>query len=256
MKLLKRSLLILLLIPILGAGGLSILLANPQLVYAQKTMMGQVAIFHNVPLEEEASEVVRAAINQIAQSNLYQPDIQIELCLNENSSYPDLHPFSRGTAYSFWNKAVIYRCQPDFPSHTATFQWPENQYELRTFDLQWLIAHEFMHVLQYNWMPLLAMREPFWKVEGHAEYISRGFKNDGELRRKVSRLLSEKDMPHVGIPVFPLENGTLQNLSYFKYALMFQYLIEVDSLTLEEVFNDLRSEGEVYHAMISWFREY
>ncbi len=138
----------------------------------------------------------------------------------------------------------------------AQTQWEVNNNEVRQFNLTWLLAHEFMHNLQFkanaDYVITTTLGKLNWKLEGHAEYIARAFKNDGKLRGKIDRYLIEESREHSGLPVFASEDGTKQILSYYKYALVIQYLMEIKALDFHEICELEASLDEVYSDMLHW----
>ncbi len=231
-------------------------LLNPSWSYANKTQFDIVSVYHNQPLEVETESVVRNALAIIRTSPLLNEETSLDLCLNDDKVYPHLHPFAGATAYSFSNKTVMYACHPSFNDNTATFKWEVNNYESRTFDLTWLLAHEFTHNLQNQANGFYVLKTTIgkinWKLEGHAEYISRSFKNDQALRRKIENYLIKEKKEHTGIPVFELEDGTKQILSYYKYALVVQYLMEEKGLNFKQLCELEVSLEEAYQEMLEW----
>lgn len=234
-----------------------ILLAlNPNWVYANKTQVDFVTIHHNQPLEEGTEIVIKSAIEIIKTSELFSDDISIDLCLNE-SFYPKLNPLvGKPFAYAMLDKTVLYQCKTNFKNNFFETQWAVNNFELRKFNLTWVLAHEFLHNLQNNTNLKYVIQSTAgtinWKLEGHAEYISRLYKNDGNLKKRIEKFLEEEKIKHNGIPVFQLEDGTQQTLSYFKYSLVIQYLTEQENMTYLEICNDKRTFDECYASMIEW----
>lgn len=251
-KLLKKG--ILSLFSLLGLSVLFwiVVMLHPGIVYANSTQFGQVTVYHDQPLEAETGKVLENALAIMKKSDLYREDISIQLCLNDGSFYPELHPLRGGLAYAFLNKSVIYGSKPDFAEGTSSFQWKINHNELRKADLTWLLAHEFTHNLQWNLDWLFVMKYDFWKGEGYAEYISRQWQNDGKLREKIQQYEDAKNQKHKGIPVFILNNGTIQTQSYFQYAIMTQYLIEQQGMDWDQICKDERTMDEVYSEMLAW----
>ncbi len=227
-------------------------LFNPSLSYAHKTEFGQITVYHNQALATNTENILNDAFSIIKTADLFAPNIQLDLCLNDGTFYPELWIFKGATAYSFLNKGVIYNSQPNFNKNQTTFKWAINNNETRTFNLTWLLAHEFTHCLQYNWDQLFPLKCAFWKSEGHAEYISRQFKNDGRLKEKIQQLKIEEQKEHKGIPVFELADGTFQNLFYFKSAILVQYLMEVELLTFPEIAADSRTVEEIHLTIEQW----
>ena len=130
---------------------------------------------------------------------------------------------------------------------------------MRTFDLTWLLAHEFTHNLQYRAKPIYVLKSTIgilnWKLEGHAEYISRGFKNDGKLKVRIAKYLKEETLEHNGLPVFELEDGTKQILPYFKNALVIQYLMEEKAMDFEAVCELDKNLDSLYAEMLEWYKK-
>jgi len=237
----------------------TVALLNPSMAYSKSTIVENVTIYHNSILQPETKAIVINALNTIKTSEIYNDQSKIELCLNDGSFYPSLHPFASGTAYAFLNKVALYHCQPDFKANTASFQWELNNNELRKFDLTVLLAHEFMHTAQhehnssyYNFSTLGKLN---WKFEGHADYIARQYKQDGALTDKIDKYLFEAQKEHVGIPVFTLEDGTIQNLAYFKYAIVIQYLMEVKELSFDQICKLDIEFDQLFKEMLNWNKQ-
>lgn len=238
----------------------TVLLVNPTIMYSTCTQIDRVKIYHNIALENETEKVIKDALAIIETAEIFSDEIIIELCLNGDSSYPTLLGKIRGgTAYSFLNKAVINYCSPSFEENVAEFQWEINENEVRKMNLTWLLAHEFTHTLQWKSDPYFVLKNisktTSWKLEGYAEYISRQFQNDNKLKDKIHLMLLEERQTHIGIPVFLVKDGTIQNLSYFKYALMNQYLIEEQNFNYHQICRDKRTYNEVYAEMINWSKD-
>lgn len=234
------------------------LFLNPNYLYANSTTIENVTIHHNKDLAPEASVIVNNALEIIKSSALYDKDFSIDFCLNDNAIYPKLHPLASGIAYAFLNKTVIYASQPDFENNLATYTWEINNNEFRKYNLTALIAHEFMHNFQYHHNPNYYNTTTFgklnWKFEGHADFISRKFKNDDLLIDKITFYLKEEKKEHVGIPVFTLSDGTIQILTYFKYALVVQYLLEEKEMSFQQLCDSERPLDEVYNDMLIWYK--
>lgn len=91
-----------------------------------------------------------------------------------------------------------------------------------------------------------------WKFEGHAEYIARAFKHDNRLKDKINTYLIEEKKEHIGIPVMVLNDGTILSLSYCKYALVVQYLMETKKLNFDEICELEIPFDDLYREMIDW----
>lgn len=230
---------------------------NPNLSYANKTQFDKVTVFHNQNLDEGTELIINNAIRIIQESELYEENLNIQLCLNDDKLYPNLHPLAgQPLAYATLNKTIIKNCKIKFNENVAETQWEINNNELRKFDLTWLLAHEFVHNLQYHANPKYVITSTLgklnWKLEGHAEYIARQFRHDGLLLHKIKKYLVEEKKDHVGFPVFEIEDGTKQILSYYKYALIVQYLMEEKDLNFGQICELEKGMDELYQEMIDW----
>ncbi|MCB0475778.1 MAG: collagenase [Flavobacteriaceae bacterium] len=246
-------------ISILGVSFLFWLLffLNPNWSYANKTQFEFVTVYHNGALDAGAELVIMNAISIIKDSELFTNDITIHLCLNDDPVYPKLHPLAGNPiAYAFMNKTIIKNCELKFDENVAETQWEVNDYELRKFNLTWLLAHEFTHNLQYHENSSYFLTSTIgtlnWKLEGHAEYISRQYKDDGRLKEKVAIFQAEEQGQHIGLPVFETADGTRQILSYFKYALIIQYLMEEKEMSFKEICESKKNLEQCYADLIQW----
>lgn len=233
-----------------------ILLLNPNLSYANHTQFDNVTIYHNQELEDGVEAIINDAVSIIKTADIFDEGINIQFCLNDDKVYPKLNPFAGATAYAFLDKAVMYASKPNFTENVAEFKWEVNNFEVRKYNLTRLLAHEFMHNVQNNnnlsYVVNTTLGKLNWKLEGHAEYIAREFKGDGQLKDKIARYLIEEKKDHIGEPVFLLADGTIQNLWYFKNALVIQYLMEIKELNYDQICKIETSVEELYSEMIVW----
>lgn len=233
------------------------LVFSPGMVYANTTQVDFITIHHEQALETQTEQVVRDAIVILKKSELYHDDIAIDLCLNDGSFYPKLlGNIIGGTAFAFYDKTTINHSQAKFNENVAEFQWAINKNEIRQFNLTRLLAHEFTHNLQYDAFVGYVLKNTMgkidWKLEGHAEYVAREWKNDDSLKGKIDFFIEEDAKEHVGIPVFKTADGTIQNFGYFKYALTMQYLLEIEKMKLKEVLDDTRTLDQVFMNLMKW----
>lgn len=238
----------------LGIGFLfwSVLLLNPTLSYAHSTALDNITIYHNEPLPEAVESILSDAIQLVKASPLYSAEEQIDICLNDGSYYPQLWIYQGGLAYAFYNKVVMNHSEPDFSENRAYYTWEVNNNETRKVDLTWLIAHEITHTMQSRWDRLFPLKYDFWKIEGYAEYISRGWQGDGQIKEKLEVLIVAKEKEQTGIPIISLSDGTIQSVSYFEYALAVQYLLEVKGLSIDQLYEDQTKLDAVYEELKEW----
>jgi len=258
MKTIKQIFLGSISILVIGISIWIVLFLNPSLSYAKQTQIGNVTIFHNQNLETGAHTVIKKAAESVRKSELFDENLQIQLCLNDDKIYPNLQPFVKyALAFAVLDKTIIKSCDVKFDENLAETKWPINNYEFRKFDLTYLLAHEFTHNLQYEagYMPLDPRVIIDWKLEGYADYIAREYVDDGKLRDRIEKYLSEENKEHVGLPVFDLEDDTKQILSYFKFSLVVQYLIEVKNLSFDQIYKLESSIEKPYLEMIEWSKK-
>lgn len=243
---------------------LTIFLLNPGLSYANKTKVDFVTIYHNGTLDAQTETIVKDAIRIVKKSKIFDDELSIDLCFNDDKIYPHLHPLigkpffpvvGKPAAYALLNKTIIKNCKPIFNENVAEMKWAVNNYELRKFNLTSLLAHEFTHNLQNHANFKYYLKNSYkinWKLEGHADYISREFQKDGKLKEKLAKYLLEEQKEQDGLPVFKLEDGTIQILPYFKYSLVIQYLMEEKGMSFNEICSFDVNLETVYEELIEW----
>lgn len=230
---------------------------NPSISYANKTVFDNVTVYHNNDLDANTGKVIKDAITIIQKSSLYTNEIEIDLCMNDDNLYLNLYPLGKNAlAFALFNKTVIANCDAKFNENIAQTEWEANNYELRKFDLSYLLAHEFTHNLQITDTPMYWLTSTLgginWKFEGHADYIARQYQNDGQLRTRIKRFLDEEKKEKIGFPVIELENGTKQIFSYLKYSLVIQYLLEEKNMSLHDIYNDEVKLEPNFQEMLTW----
>ena len=256
MKTIKKVIISLLSVLVICCLLWSVLFFNPNLLYANQTHFGKVTIFHNQKLDERTEVVIKDVIELLKSSELYDKNLNIQLCLNDNKIYPIFHiTHGQPVAYSIFNKTIIKNGKIKFNENVAEVQWPGTN-ELRKYNLTMLLAHEFTHNLQRNANFFYVLRTGLgkinWKLEGNADYISRGFKNDGRLKDKIEKYLIEENNEHNGLPAIKDEFGSYLTKGYYKYALIVQYLIEIKKMNFNQICELDTNVHEIYSEMLDW----
>lgn len=256
-KLLKK--IVLCVVSILGISVLCwvLFLLNPSLSYANTTQFDIITVYHNQDLDESTGKILNDVIRIIKQSDLFTDETQLSLCMNDDKIYPHLNPMAgQCLGYALFNNAVFKNGTVQFKENRITTQWEINNNELRKFNLTWLLAHEFTHCLQFqensNYVIKSTLGHINWKLEGHAEYVSKEFETDGELKNKIKTYQIESQNKFTGFPVFDLEDNTKQILSYYKYALVIQYLFEEKDLNYQQICALETDLDTLYEEMIQW----
>lgn len=237
-----------------------LLILNPSWSYANKTQFDIVTVYHNNNLEQQTKDVIIDAIALIKKSPLFNEKIRIDLCLNDDKLYPKLNPMvGQPYAYANLNKTVFKNCDVKFDENILETRWEVNKFEHRKFDLTTVLAHEFTHNLQYKTDFWYVVSGPLgkrnWRLEGHAEFVSLDFSGDGLLKEKVANYVIEETKEHAGLPVFNREDGTKQIFSYYKYALVYQYLTEVKGMNYKQICNLETDLTTLYADMVDWSKK-
>jgi hypothetical protein len=126
----------------------------------------------------------------------------------------------------------------------------------QNMDLTWVLAHEFTHSMQNNanldYVKSTTKKQINWKLEGHADYISKNFKNDGRLKEKIDDYLIKSKNGEDLIRFTVDKNGKKIIHSYYKYSLLVQYLMEIKDMDYFEICELETNSDQVYLEMIEW----
>lgn len=232
-----------------------VLLFYPGLSYTNQTQIGQVTVFHNKELPSGIGDVIKKAVEIIKESDLYDKDLNIQLCLNDDRIYPNLYPIQETPAYAIVNKTILKKGDFKFNENLVEIYWEQNNF-LQVHDLTWLLAHEFTHTLQNNANLSYVWRTTFneinWKLEGHADYIAKKFKNNGSLKGKIDDYLKKCINGEDWVIIVTNKDGSKQSHSYYKYSLMVQYLMEIKNMNYYELCESNIDKNQIYSEMIEW----
>ncbi|MGM0641725.1 MAG: collagenase [Thermotogota bacterium] len=155
-----------------------------------------------------------------------------------------------------FNKTIVKNGDLKFNENNIEVQWKQNS-ELRKYNLTKILAHEFTHNMQQNANLSYTIRTTFpaknnWKLEGHADYIARKFKNDGMLKDKIDKYRIEESNVHKGLPATKDEIGIYWFYGYYKYALIVQYLTEEKKMNFNQICELDTNINEIYLEMLTW----
>lgn len=173
---------------LLIAGFLLIIVLNPILTYANKTTRNNITAFHNIALYPTLLTKLDQVTELLKASEFYNPDLHLDICLNDGSKYPKLIQAIRGQAFAwgFYDKVVLQ----------GTANYNENNVELNGYkwNLTQLLAHEMTHCFQFDklgfWKSKPFANMPNWKWEGYAEYASRQNTDQKVLSKNIERLIA------------------------------------------------------------------
>jgi hypothetical protein len=229
------------------AGILLLIILHPILTYANKTTHNTYSIFHDKPLEPTLTSKLDAATNLLKSSEFYNPNLQLDICLNDGSSYPKFMKTLRGQAFAwgFYNKVVLQ----------GSANLKDNYVELNGYkwNLTQLLAHEMTHCLQYDklglWKSNPVANIPNWKWEGYAEYVSRHNTDQKDLSKNIARLIATaKDNWEVNF-----SDSTITSREYYKYWILVQYCMDIKKMSYSQILADTTSEQKVRQEMMRWF---
>ena len=233
---------------LLIAGLLLIIILNPILTYANKTIQNNFTVFHNKTLDPTLLTKLDQATDLLKASEFYNPNLHFEVCLNEGSKYPKLIKTLRGQAFAwgFYDKVVL--------QGTANFKG--NYVELNGYkwNLNQLLAHEMTHCLQFNKLGLWKSKPfaniPNWKWEGYAEYISRQTTDEKDLSKNIARLIAT----NINSWEVAFTDSTIAPREYYDHWTLVQYCMDIKKMTYKQVLADTTREQIVRHDMMRWFR--
>lgn len=226
---------------------LLLIILKPVLTYAGKTTHSNYSVYHHQPLEPTLLSHLDNATEHLKTSEFYNPNLQLDICLNDGSSYPDLMKTLRGPAFAwgFYNKVILQ----------GTTNVPENIVELHGYrwNLTQLLTHEMTHCLQFDYLglrksnPIAAI--PDWKWEGYAEYISRQNPNQKNLSKNIDQLIATDET----LWEVKFEDGTISPREYYNYWTLVQYCMDIKKMSYLQILDDTTSEQLVRNQMMHWY---
>lgn len=228
---------------------LLIIVLNPLLSYAGKTKHTNYTIYHNKNISKELLTRLDAATLLVSESEIYDPALKLDICLNDGSEYPSLIQKINGPAFAmgFYNKVVLMSNSD--PSCTYA------QLNGYTWNMEQLLAHEMMHCFQYNDLGLLGSNPiadiPGWKWEGYPEYIARKNADQSDLVLNIDRLISTEKTVHNGWIYFADGTGTV--IEYYKNWLLVQYCLNIKKISWKQLLADKTDQTIIYSEMINWY---
>ncbi|OQA05530.1 MAG: hypothetical protein BWY67_02120 [Bacteroidetes bacterium ADurb.Bin397] len=226
---------------------LLLIILKPVLTYAGKTTHSNYSVFHHQSLDPTLLSHLDNATEHLKTSEFYNPNLQLDICLNDGSSYPDLMKTLRGPAFAwgFYNKVILQ----------GTTNVPENIVELHGYkwNLTQLLTHEMTHCLQFDYLGLRKSNPiagiPDWKWEGYAEYISRQNPNQKNLSKNIDRLIASDET----LWEVKFEDGTISPREYYNYWTLVQYCMDIKKMSYLQILDDTTSEQLVRNQMMDWY---
>ena len=229
------------------AGLLLIIVLNPVLTYANKTIHNNFTIYHHNKLDSFLILKLDLAENLLKQSEFYNSGFKLDICLNDGSRYPDIIKAIRGSAFAwgFYNKVVLQ----------GSMKSKENFVELNGYrwNLAQLLAHEMTHCLQFEklglWKSKPIANIDNWKWEGYAEYVSRQKTNQKDLIQNLKQLHQSEDNSWE----INLEDSTITPKEYFNYWTLVQYCLDIKKRSYMQLLTDKIDEQKIRQEMDDWY---
>lgn len=233
---------------LLLVSSLILLLLNPSLAYARKTVLGNYTIYHNTNLDPLFQQRLQKATQLISASEFYDPNATMTICLSDQSAYPALVGRLQGPAfgYSFGDKVVIGGQTNSRQNYTQV-----NGYN---WNITALLAHEMTHCLQVHALGLLASNpvanHPRWKWEGYAEYVARQQPDQLNLRTNIDRLVRKQQRDPWGLS---FSDKTYAPKEYYEGWLLVQYCLRIRKMSYRQVLADSTPESVMHQRMMQWY---
>lgn len=213
-----------------------LIVVNPQWYYFKDTVdYKNFSIYYDKSLPAQAFSVLDQADTLIKKSPLYQPTLKFKVFLRNDTNKYNLLPFQffdkgYGRSVQFLsNNIFIFNCNVETNSSY------DGMGGTRT--LSSVIAHEAVHILiekKYGYLrsrfgPYFAEHDfsqmrYLWKEEGYAEYIALNDRNIIDFDEGISHLARKSKEQNV------------HNFEYVKYWLAIKYLLEVEKMTVDTIF--------------------
>lgn len=226
---------------------LLIIVLNPVLTYAHHTKHEKFTVYHQQTLPPVFIKQLDLAHGLIKKSECYNPNLKLDICLNDGSIYPTLIQKLRGRAFAwgFYDKVVL-QGSINYDDHTVEL----NGYK---WNLHELLAHELVHCLQFDKFGLLNSNPlagiPDWKWEGYAEYIARQSGEQKDLEKNLERLTNANKIDSTSWHI-ELADGTICPREYFNYLLLVQYCLDIRKMNYEQLLSDTTNESTIRQEMI------
>ncbi len=225
---------------------------SPILLYGNKTTIGNYSIYHSKPLDNNFLKQLKQSGMLIKSSELYDPRLQMDVCLKDRSNYPKLIRTVMGKDFlsSFYNKIIL-------TGDTVNFDDNYVQLDGHKWNLTQMLAHAQVHCLEFNhyglWQSNPIAKHPVWKWEGYPEYIARKNFDQTDLHSNIKKHLEMETTNNNGWMKF--SDNTEDLIVFDEYRLLIQYCIEIKKMTFIELMKDTTKQELVRQQMINWYNK-
>jgi hypothetical protein len=232
-------------------GFLLLIILNPRLTYAHKSTHDNYVVFHDNTLDKFLVTRIDQATKLVRKSECYNPELKLEICLNDDSKYTALIKNLLGDAFArgFLNKIVLW----------GNADAGNNFIEIRGYkwNMAQLLSHEAIHCFQFDRLGLLRSNPigkiPDWKYEGYPEYIARQGADQTNLFINIKRLKLVEKTENNGWIKFADSTGTV--ISYYKYWMLVQYCMDIKNMSYHQILADTTKEITIENQMMSWYQK-
>lgn len=230
-------------------GLLAVIILNPSLTYAHATKLGNCTVYSHQSPDPALFPLLDSASMLVSKSEWFDPNLHLDICLNDGSAYPGLVAALRGRAFAwgFYDKVVLQ----------GKADYYNNRVELNGYrwNLAQLLAHEMIHCFQFNrlglWKSNPVAQIPVWKWEGYAECIARQQPSQQDLAANIRRY------QHTNAEewAIKLDDGSICPRNYYLAWIMVQYAMTIKHQTYRQLLDDPSTEAVVMQEMFSWMKE-
>ena len=230
---------------------LLVIITNPSLLYANKTVYGNYTVYHNSILNNNIKTNIEEATALVKQSELYNRNLKLDICLNDGSFYPRIIEKLRGQAFGwgFYNKIIIM----------GESNFKDNYTELNgcKYNFTQLLAHEEIHCFQMDklglWKSNPIANYPNWKWEGYPEYVARRNADQTDLHKNIERAYkSDKDSSDNFAIYF--SDGTIAPKEYYHSWILVRYCMDIKKMSYAELLRDTATEENIRKQVLSWYK--
>ena len=226
---------------------------NPQVLFAQKVVYRDFAIYSNDKITGNYKTTIDAAIELIIRSEIYKPNRQLNIFLCNGTMYNKIDSKLMGPAMARCiDDNILLKVPADFERNVLVGGNSRR-------NLTKTIAHEAIHYYQMKIIGMVKfnplIHPPAWKTEGYPEYIAnqKDLRSKGyDLKNSIKKL---EEYEKAGDFWVETEPGQFDPLVYYKGRLMMEYLIDIKHLTFSQIFDTDVEESEVIDEMKSWYKQ-
>jgi len=195
---------------------------------------------------------IDVAHDLIRKSDIYNAEFEFDIFIAENNIYNKIDDkcFGNWAVARAIDNNVIIKNKIDW--HKGLLENGDN-----SFSLEYVLAHEMTHCLQGHHLGKLKMNPlnhpPLWKMEGHAEYISRAHERESpeySFGSDLNKFLKLSQHAHSSHDILQISDHESTPYIYYKGKLMVQYLKECKGLSFDEIFKHEMVEDEVFEEIL------